>query len=136
MALSARGLGRVAQLGTTAAGMSETRARAIVVGHPVTLSEWERSSRARNQLGLTMLDGARAVVELVRKPPSPRYSSVPSGMLPERAMPVLYGDLVSHVRSYDGRGAVLTPVPSAVAGEVCEKHDMDFAIVSSDGDHR
>ena len=94
MALSARGLGRVAQLGTTAAGMSETRARAIVVGHPVMLSEWERSSRARNQLGLTMLDGARAVVELVRKPPSPRYSSVLSGMLPEHAMPVLFRVLV------------------------------------------
>ena len=136
MALSARGLGRVAQLGTTAAGMSETRARAIVVGHPVTLSEWERSSRARNQLGLTMLDGARAVVELVRRLCRPCYSAVPSGMLPEHAMPVLYRVLVRQVRSYDGRGAVLTPVPSAVAGEVCEKHDMDFAIVSSGGDHR
>ena len=56
MALSARGLGRVAQLGITAAGMSETRAWAFVVGNPVMLSEWERSSRARNQLCLTMLE--------------------------------------------------------------------------------
>ena len=94
MALSARGLGRVAQLSITAAGMSETRAWAFVVGNPVMLSEWERSSRARNQLGLTMLDGARAVVELVRKPLRPRYSSVLSGMLLEHAMPVFYGVLV------------------------------------------
>ena len=124
------------KLDIPAAGVSETRAGAIMGDHPVTPSEWERSSRARNQLGLTMLDGARAVVELVRRLCGPCYSSVPSGMLPEHAMPVLYGDLASHVRIYDGREAVLTPVPSAVPGEVCEKHDMDFAIVNSDGDHR
>ena len=136
MTLSARGLGRVAQLGITAAVMSETRAWAFVVGNPVMLSEWERSSHARNQLGLTMLDGARAVVELVRRLCGPCYNSVPSGMLPENAMPVLYRVLVSRVNIYNGCGAVLTPVLSAVPGEVCEKHDMDFAIVSSDGDHR
>ena len=82
MALSARGLGRVGQLGFTAAVMSETRAWAFVVGDTVMLNEWERSSRARNQLDLTMLDGARAVVKLVRRFRSPSYSSVPSGMLP------------------------------------------------------
>lgn len=136
MALSARGLGRVGQLGFTAAVMSETRAWAFVVGNPVILSEWERSSRARNELDLTMLDGARAVVELVRRFHSPCYSSVPSGMLQEHAMPLRYGDLVSWVHIFNGCGAVLTPVLSAVPGEVCEKQDMDFAIVSSDGDHR
>ena len=72
----------------------------------------------------------------MRKPLRPRYSSVLSGMLPEHAMPVLFRVLVRQVRIYNGRGAVLTPVPSAVPGEVCEKHDMDFAIVSYGGDHR
>ena len=94
MALSARGLGRVGQLGFTAAVMSETRAWAFVVGNPVILSEWERSSRAQNQLDLTMLDGARAVVNLVRRLCSPCYSSAPCGMLPEHAMPLRYRVLV------------------------------------------
>ena len=83
-----------------------------------------------------MLDGARAVVKLLRRFHSPCYISVPSGMLPEHAMPLRYRVLVSQVHIYNGCGAVLTPVLSAVPDEVCEKHGMDFAIVSFDGDHR
>ena len=83
----------MAQLGTTAAGMSETRAWAFVVGNPVMLSEWERSSRARNQLGLTMLDGARAVVELVRKPPSRSCGLAPIAMLAHHLLMCLHRDL-------------------------------------------
>lgn len=126
----------MAQLGITAAGMSETRARAIVVGHPVTLSEWERSSRARNQLGLTMLDGARAVVELVRPPPPRSCGLAPIAMLAHHLLMCLLRVLVRLVAIVQGCDTMLFAVTSAVPGEVCEKHDMDFAIVSSGGDHR
>jgi hypothetical protein len=100
------------------------------------LSEWERSSRARNQLGLTLLDGARAVVELVRKPPSRSCGHSVSGKLQELAMPLRYGDLGRLVAIVRGRGTMLFAVTSVVPGEVCEQQSMDFAIVNSNIYHR
>jgi len=100
------------------------------------LSEWERSSRALNQLGLTMLDRARAVVELVRKPPSRSFGYLLSGKLPELAMPLRYGDLAALVAMVKGCGTMLFAVTSVVPGEVCEKQSMGFAIVNSNIYHQ
>ena len=100
------------------------------------LSEWERSSRARNQLGQTMLDGARAVVELVPKPLPRSCGYSLSGKLQELAMPLLYGDLETLVAIVKGCGTMLFAVTLVVPGEVCEQQSMDFAIVNSNIYHR
>ena len=80
-----------------------------------------------------MLDGARAVViELVRKPPSRSCVWPCSHRAP--CSPIIYScvdpwgsrPFGHNCNAYD---TTLFAVPSAVPGEGCEKHDMDFAIV-------
>ena len=57
-------------------------------------------------------------------------------MLAHHLLMYLYRVLVTLVAIVQGCDTMLFAVTSAVPGEVCEKHDMDFAIVSSGGDHR
>ena len=81
-------------LGMSAAVRGEARARAFVRDHRVTLSEWERSSRARHQPGWLTAAEPDRTLELVREMPDPLFGLCLSGMLPDLAMWCLYGDLV------------------------------------------
>ena len=58
-------------LGMSAAVRGEARARAIVRDHRATLSEWERSSRARHQPGWPIRRRARPDVETGAQVPQP-----------------------------------------------------------------
>ena len=77
----------------SAAVRGEARARAFVRDHRATLSEWERSSRARHQPGWPSAAEPDRTLELVRELLSRPFGLCLIGMLPDLAMWCLYGDL-------------------------------------------
>ena len=97
----------------SAAIRGEARARAFVRDHRATLSEWERSSRARHQPGWPTAAEPDRTLKLVRKMPDPLFGLCLIGMLPDLAMWCLYGDLVSRVTILKPCESRLVPVPSA-----------------------
>ena len=97
----------------SAAVRGAARARAFVRDHKVTLSEWERSSRARHQPGWLTAAEPDRTLELVREPPSPLFGLCLSGMLPDLAMWCLYRVLASRVTIVKPCESRLVPVPSA-----------------------
>ena len=80
-------------LGMSAAVRGEARARAFVRDHGATLSEWERSSRARHQPGWPTAAEPDRTLKLVREFLSRPLGLYLIGMLPDLAMWCLYGDL-------------------------------------------
>ena len=117
-------------------GMGETGARAIVCDHHITLSEWERSSRARNQTVWPTRFGPDWTLELVRELCSPPYGLSLIGMLPDLAMWCPYGDLVRQVTTVKPCDLMCVPVPSAAPGRSCAELTIEVALVSLHGIHR
>ena len=116
--------------------MDETGARAIVCDHGITLSEWELSSRARNQTVWPTRHGPDWTLELVREPPSRSYGLSLIGMLPDLAMWCRYGDLEGEGPFLKPCDLMCVPVPSAAPGGPCAEQVVEIALVSLHVIHR